>query len=72
MHSRGPSPQLEGEGSMDRRKLAEAASTRQQPVGESGADTTAIEIDNAALLAARKDDTPAKRIPALVVDQAGA
>jgi hypothetical protein len=40
--------------------------------GESGADTTAIEIDNAALLAARKDDTLAKRIPALVVDQAGA
>src|SRR6202162_4339975 len=45
---------------------------RQQPVGKSGTDTAAIEIDDASLLVARKDDTPAKGIPALVVDQAGA
>ena len=39
------------------------------PVGEGCADTATVEIDHATLLMAGEDDTSAKGVPALVVDQ---
>lgn len=49
-----------------------ALRARQKPVRKSRADTAAIEIDHMTLLAARKDDTPAKGILALMIDESRA
>ena len=40
-------------------------------MGEGGADTAAIEVDDVALLTARKDHATAKSVAALGVDQSG-
>lgn len=38
-------------------------------MSESGTDTAAVEVDDAACLAAREDDTPVKGVAALRVEQ---
>ena len=40
-------------------------------MGGGGADAAAIEVEDAALLAAGKDDAPAKGVATLAVDQPG-
>ena len=40
-------------------------------MGEGGADTAAIEVDDVALLAAREDHATAESVAALRVDQTG-
>lgn len=41
-------------------------------MGEGGADTAAVEVDDASVLAAGKDDAPVEGIVALGVDEAEA
>ena len=41
----------------------------QQPMGKSSSDTTSVQIDDLAILPARKDYTPAEGVAAMVIDQ---
>ena len=42
----------------------------EEPMGEGGSDTTAVEIDDASVLAAGEDDASVKGVAALCIEQA--
>src|SRR5215831_5914921 len=48
-----------------------APGTRQEAMGESGADTAAVQIYDASFLTAREDHAVVKGVDALLVDEAG-
>ena len=49
----------------DRVPSEQALGTRQQPMGEGGTDTAAVQVNDLAVLAAGKDYAPAESVAAL-------
>ena len=52
----------------DRVPSEQALGTRQQPMGEGGTDTAAVQVNDLAVLAAGKDYAPAESVAALSID----